>query len=265
VPKSLADAWALVEERTARVETENKKLREERAALDAYAEKLKAGQVEQAATDFHTQLRKDPLGVLAEAGVPWHNLATMIMTGQASVPEEKPAATPEAPAAVTKEQIAEWVKDALQTHQQTQANEATDLWYQQQIDLLLTKDEYRLLSVLPDSKKKIWDEAVRLSNEKGQILPPETVASIIAEQERARLKKVLAMQEVTSSLGYRVQEAVEEQESKKKAEGGPAEPNQPQTLGANAGAPSSNPEKRDKKPLTEHELLEQALQFVTRE
>lgn len=267
MPKQLADAWALVERRMSAVEARERQAKTQQTQLEEYAAKLQSGQVEQATTDFHAKVRQDPLGVLSEAGVSWHNLASMIMTGQVKPEQNAPAPPQEAQTggAVTEERIAELVAKALQDHVKQQNAASTDLWYQQQIELALTKPEYQLVSrALPNAKDAIWQEAVRLSQE-GETLPPETVISTIQERERGRLKKLLGMQDVTSTLGFQVMEATPQEESPKQATSQPAEPKQPETLGANAGAPSSSPKTQEEKPLSDHELLQMALQHVRRE
>lgn len=259
LPKSVAQAWAAIEDRMARAEKRERDLKGREAALQQHIEKIQAGNIEQQKTDFLTSLRKDPLGTLQEAGITFQNLAERVMTGTAQTPKQEPPAG----AGLTREDVAAIVAEALDKHSQAANQQSYEWQYMQLIDGALAKDEYKLMASFPGARDEVYQEAIRLSQEKGEVLPPETVIAILQERKRGDLKKLMDLDVVKSALGLASEQPETEKQSDNESESEPVDKT-PETLGTEAGITSKPNKPQPDRKLTENEILEQALKAIKR-
>lgn len=263
MPKSVSEAWALIEDRMSRVEARERAAKSQEEAIQAEIRRLQEGQVETQKQDFMAELRTNPLQMLANAGVSWHNLASMVLTGQQQVPKAAEE-TQTASNGLTKEDVAAIVAEALQKNNTERSQADYDRQYQSMIDVALGREEYKFMASLPGAKEMVYNEAVRLSTEQGQVLPPERVISILQERKRAELQQLLNADPVKSALGLEVSPAPQPPESPNGAASQPAGTQQtPEPLGAEAGT-TSRPNKMAERKLSDHEILEEALKFVVK-
>jgi hypothetical protein len=261
MPKSVSQAWAAIEDRMSRAEKRERELKSREAALQKHIEQIQAGNVEQQKADFLTGLRKDPLGILQEAGITFQNLAERVMTGTTQMPQEKPTQNGN----LTREDVAAIVAEALDKYSQTANQQGYEWQYLQLIDGALAKDEYKLMASFPNAKDEVYQEAIRLSQEKGEVLPPETVIAILQERKRGDLKKLMDLDVVKSALGLGSDQPKVETEQQSNGESGSEPANKtPETLGTEAGITSKPNKPEPERRLTENEVLEQALKAIRR-
>jgi hypothetical protein len=250
----------------ARAEKRERELKGREAAIQEHVKKLQSGQIEQQKADFLVDVRRDPLKVLAEAGISWHSLAQMVMTGAQQVPEvsDQPAAQ-NSGAPLGAEDIKKIVAEAVAEAQGQVNAQNYEQQYQSMIETALAKDEYKLMASIPGAKDLVYAEAVKLAHEKGSVLPPESVIATLQERKRGELQQLMNLDVVKTALGMEVAKPnTPSDTSSTPAESQPAESTTPETLGAEAGTTSRPDKPKPERKLTEHEILKEALKAVRR-
>jgi hypothetical protein len=190
--------WAAVKEQEKQLREVRARLEADRQAIDAARRQLE--EQRRGAVDWQAELKRDPFGTLARAGMPFEAIADMAISGQTApaAPTDKTAPAPTA-APADPEKVA--LMQRVEQLEQRQRDQSIRDYQWELGQKLATDPKYRLIKSYPGIEQEAVRLAAAYAQQRREFLTPEKALDMLDGAYREQLQSLRSHEAVREVLG----------------------------------------------------------------